>query len=207
MQESAQAREDRKKRVRDSLPRRSTAYIVLQKELKRLARAQAQLHAAQAAAASTGSPMPTAVGTPRPATAGTPRPTAGTPRPSARPSLPPVVVPQRVGTPARTGTPTSAHPRMPGSGTPTSAHPRTGTPHPLSALPLSAGLKREREQEPNGIGTPQNGVATPTNANANGVQPRAPVPVIAAAKAGIAGARPRPLKKQRVVRRVLQLFG
>jgi hypothetical protein len=39
------------------------------------------------------------------------------------------------------------------------------------------------------------------------VQPRAPVPVIAAAKAGIAGARPRPLKKQRVVRRVLRLFG
>ncbi|KAF8206377.1 hypothetical protein K438DRAFT_1481004, partial [Mycena galopus ATCC 62051] len=54
VQESAQAREDRKKR----------------KELKRLARAQ--LHAAQTATA-TGSPVPT-VGTPRPASVGTPRP-------------------------------------------------------------------------------------------------------------------------------------
>ncbi|KAF7336659.1 hypothetical protein MVEN_02100700 [Mycena venus] len=196
VQESAQAREDRKKR----------------KELKRLARAQAQLHAAQAAAAATGSPMPTApgsVGTPRPGV-GTPRPSGtGTPRPgsgSGRPSLPPVVVPQRVGTPLRTGTPTSAHPssRLGGGGTPTSA--RTPHAHPLSAAPLSAGVKREREAEPvNGVGTPgpppmqmQNG----NGANANGVPPRvgapAPVPVITAAKAGIAGARPRPLKKQRV---------
>ncbi|KAJ7019921.1 hypothetical protein C8F04DRAFT_1146180 [Mycena alexandri] len=186
--ESAQAREDRKKR----------------KELKRLAKAQAQLHAAQAAAAAAGSPMPT------PAPVGTPRPGTGTPRPGearSRPSLAPVIVPGRVGTPVRTGTggatPTSAM-RM-GTGTPTSAHPRTSTPHPLSAHPVSAApgpdrpLKRERE-ESNGVGTPvaaappmQNGYA-----GVNGVPPRAPVPVIAASKAGIAGARPRPVKKQRV---------
>ncbi|KAJ6531836.1 hypothetical protein B0H19DRAFT_1188816 [Mycena capillaripes] len=187
VQESAQAREDRKKR----------------KELKRLAKAQAQLHAAQAAAAATGSPMPT-VGTPRP-TVGTPRPAVGTPRPSeprARPSLPPVVVPTRVGTPARAGTggatPTSAL-RM-GTGTPTSAHPRTGTPHPLSAHPLSAGVKREREREENGngFGASAPPIAMGAQNGLNGVPPRAPVPVIAAAKAGIAGARPRPLKKQRV---------
>ncbi|KAJ6513206.1 hypothetical protein C8R45DRAFT_1059488 [Mycena sanguinolenta] len=180
VQESAQAREDRKKR----------------KELKRLARAQ--LHAAQALA--TGSPLPTptaatpTAGTPRPA-AGTPRATstaAGTPRPvgtpttSARPSLPPVVVPQqRPGTPRGTGTPTSAHPR---------------TPHPLSAAPLSAGVKREREDSPQ-VGTPttQNANTNTAMTNANGARPPVPVPApaIGAAKAGIAGARPRPLKKQR----------
>ncbi|KAJ7678851.1 hypothetical protein DFH06DRAFT_1265711 [Mycena polygramma] len=186
VQESAQAREDRKKR----------------KELKRLAKAQAQLHATQALAAAAGSPMPVSAGTPRPAV-GTPRPGTGTPRPPdarPRPSLPPVVVPTRVGTPARAGTgaatPTSAL-RM-GTGTPTSAHPRTGTPHPLSAQPLSAGIKREREAEPNGIGTPMGAQNGQMLNGANGVPPRAPVPVIAGAKAGIAGARPRPLKKQRV---------
>ncbi|KAJ7773331.1 hypothetical protein B0H16DRAFT_1660409 [Mycena metata] len=149
--ESAQAREDRKKR----------------KELKRLAKAQAQLHAAQAAAAAAGSPMPT------PAPVGTPRPAAGTPRPSearSRPSLAPVVVPGRVGTPVRAGTggatPTSAM-RM-GTGTPTSAHPRTA--HPVSAAP------RERE-ESNGGGTPNgyagvNGVAPRAPAGIAGARPR-----------------------------------
>ncbi|KAJ7494779.1 hypothetical protein B0H11DRAFT_918447 [Mycena galericulata] len=193
--ESAQAREDRKKR----------------KELKRLAKAQAQLHAAQAAAAGSPAPAsaaPTGPGTPHPAGVGTPRPGGGTPRPagvgtprpgSARPTLPPVVVPGRGGTPQRT------------TGTPTSAHPRTGTPHPLSAAPLSAGgergIKREREEghTANGAGGPgpgQNGqVGPPPMQQQNGVQnavPRAPVPVIAAARAGIPGARPRPVKKQRV---------
>ncbi|KAJ7126948.1 hypothetical protein C8R44DRAFT_979678 [Mycena epipterygia] len=204
--ESAQAREDRKKR----------------KELKRLAKAQAQLHAAQAAAAAAGSPMPVhtpvpsagtprpGVGTPRPGV-GTPRPGSGTPRPSAeprvRPALPPVVVPGRVGTPQRTATggstPTSA--LRTGGGTPTSAHPRTGTPHPLSAQPLSAGagadrgIKREREEgfgSGNGNGHVVNGASVPAALMQNGQ--RAPVPVIAAAKAGIAGARPRPVKKQRM---------
>ncbi|KAJ7650206.1 hypothetical protein FB45DRAFT_887266 [Roridomyces roridus] len=164
--ESAQAREDRKKR----------------KELKRLAKAQ--LHAAQAAAGVAGSPAPTSAsatgpGTPR-QSVGTPRPSVGTPRPgSTRPSLPPVVVPTHA--PQRTGT-----------GTPTSAHPRTTTPHPLSATPLSAGgergIKRERERE---------GPVAPANGQ-NGVQTSAPTPVIAAARAGIPGARPRPVKKQRL---------
>jgi hypothetical protein len=89
-----------------------------------------------------------------------------------------------------------------GTGTPTSAHPRTGTPHPLSAQPFSAGVKRERE-ESNGVGTP--GPPTGVQNGVNGVPPRAPVPVIAAAKAGIVGARPRPLKKQRVVRRTADI--
>ncbi|KAJ7707658.1 hypothetical protein B0H17DRAFT_1033464 [Mycena rosella] len=187
--ESAQAREDRKKR----------------KELKRLAKAQAQMHAQAAASpapgatpgtprsgSGVGTPRP-GVGTPRPAGVGTPRPTgAGTPQPQprpGRPSLPPVVVPGRVGTPQRaTGTPTSA---------------RTPHPHPLSAHPMSAGgergVKREREREDGfgnalGNGGMQNGAAMQ-----NGYA--APVPVIAAAKAGIPGARPRPVKKQRVVRR------
>ncbi|KAJ7274352.1 hypothetical protein B0H12DRAFT_1319342 [Mycena haematopus] len=156
VQESAQAREDRKKR----------------KELKRLARAQ--LHAAQATAA-TGSPAPTpTLGTPRHRAASTPRPGPTTPRPASRPSLPPVVVPQqqqRVGTPRGSGTPTSAHAR---------------TPHPLSALPLSAGIKRERDRE--------DGTPTPTTATMNMNSVRMPIPVIAAGKAGLAA---RPLKKQR----------
>ncbi|KAJ7756479.1 hypothetical protein DFH07DRAFT_959121 [Mycena maculata] len=167
--ESAQAREDRKKR----------------KELRRLAKVQAQLHA-QAAA---GSPAPSSASAPAPGTprVGTPRPAVGTPTMprlgSARPTVPPVVVPGRVGTPQR----------GPGTGTPTSATPRTGTPHPLSAAPLSAvdrGIKRERDD---GHGFGQNG------------QPPMPIqvqngqtPVIAAARAGIPGARPRPVKKQRV---------
>ncbi|KAJ6619798.1 hypothetical protein B0H10DRAFT_2025071 [Mycena sp. CBHHK59/15] len=163
--ESAQAREDRKKR----------------KELKRLAKA----HAAQAAATAAGSPAPAPSPAPRPSI-GTPRPgtAAGTPRP--RPSLPPVVVPGRVGTPQRTGT---------GAGTPTSAL-RTGTPtsaFPRTTTPMSArGQKREREQDGGANGVP------PPQGTQNGVAPRAPVPVIVGAKAGIAGARPRPIKKQRM---------
>ncbi|KAJ7066994.1 hypothetical protein C8F01DRAFT_1119896 [Mycena amicta] len=151
IQESAQAREDRKRR----------------KELKRLAKAHAQ---AAAQAAATGSPLPVAttprpsVGTPRPSV-GTPRPSVGTPRPVPRPSVPPVTVPSYPSTtPIRTGTPTSA------------------TPHPFGVNPFTApdrGVKREREPDilPNG----------------NGVAQQAPV--ITASKAGIAGARPRPLKK------------
>lgn len=108
-----------------------------------------------------------------------------------------MVVPGRVGTPQR------------GTGTPTSAAPRTGTPHPLSAAPLSAGgdrgIKREREEGhgpgANGAGVPpQNGQMPMQNGTTQNVAPRAPVPVIAAARAGIPGARPRPVKKQRVVR-------
>lgn len=139
-----------------------------------------------ASIAGPGTPRPVA-GTPRPS-AGTPRPTTvGTPRPgSTRPSLPPVVV---AGTPQRTGT-----------GTPTSAYPRTTTPHPLSATPLSAGgergVKRERERE-----GPANGMPMQNGQIQNGVQ--APAPVIAAARAGIPGVRPRPVKKQRVVRGVV----
>ncbi|KAJ7227228.1 hypothetical protein GGX14DRAFT_418740 [Mycena pura] len=199
IQESAQAREDRKKR----------------KELKRLAKMQAHLHAQAAAAAAAGSPAPvSAAGTPRPG-AGTPR-SGSTPRPAEsrhRPLVPPVAVPGRVATPQRqTGvaTPTSA--LRTAAGTPTSAVQRTGTPHPLSAQPLSAGgaaergIKREREPEVLGSANAVNGAAAPVSAPlvapggqnvVNGV-PRAPVPVIAAAKAGLPGVRPRPIKKQRV---------
>ncbi|CAK5268501.1 unnamed protein product [Mycena citricolor] len=167
IQESAQAREDRKKR----------------KELKRLAKQQ--IHNAQSGIAAP-SPAAGSVGTPRPS-ASTPRTTAGTPRGSAgtpRPSVPPVMVPGRVGTPQRkgTGTPTSSL----GTGTPTSAHPERS-------------LKRERELEPHANGMPSgaSGMNGAVGSAANG---GGTVPVITAAKAGIAGARPRPVKKQRVVR-------
>ncbi|KAJ7104101.1 hypothetical protein B0H15DRAFT_959436 [Mycena belliarum] len=205
--ESAQAREDRKKR----------------KELKRLAKAQAQLHAAQAAAAAAGSPAPVhtpggaaagtprAVGTPRPGV-GTPRPGAGTPRPGAgtptprpgeprvRPTVPPVVVPQRPVGGGGAQTPTSA--LRQGTGTPTSVAPRAGTPHahPFSAQPLSAGGERgtKRERETDGPGGGGGGGGTQMqNVQMNGA-PRTPVPVMTASKAGIPGVRPRPLKKQRM---------
>nr|GAT60714.1 predicted protein [Mycena chlorophos] len=192
IQESAQAREDRKRR----------------KELKRLAKAHAQA-AAQAAATGSpaavpvvGTPRPT-IGTPRPSAVGTPRPAGvgvATPRatvvptPPTRPSLPPVTLP--------------SHASHTGGATPTSAV----TPHPLSANPISAlpdrGLKREREREPevvltngyahahglpNGLYTVQ---ATPQSQQP-GVVAAAAAAALAASKAGIPGARPRPLKKQK----------
>ncbi|KAF7312369.1 hypothetical protein MIND_00250200 [Mycena indigotica] len=157
--ESAQAREDRKRR----------------KELKRLAKAHQQQIAANIV---TGSPLPTAVGTPRPAvSAGTPRPTVGTPRTAPRPALPPVTTAAgRVGTPMRTGA------------TPT-------TPHPLSAHPVTAerGVKREREPD---VLASVNGHGLPAVMGGGVPQQQAPT-TIGASKAGIAGARPRPLKKQK----------
>ncbi|KAF7374852.1 hypothetical protein MSAN_00371200 [Mycena sanguinolenta] len=202
VQESAQAREDRKKRVRVAVSKSSSASPAHSSTPHRPSppallfphpppQRQPPAPPRPFPPTGTGTPRPAAAGTPRASStaAATPRP-VGTPTASARPSLPPVVVPQqRVGTPVRTA----------GTGTPTSAHPRT--PHPLSAAPLSAGVKREREDTPH-AGTPtnttntagMNAMATNT-ANANGARP--PVPAISAAKAGIAGARPRPLKKQR----------
>ncbi|KAF7327724.1 hypothetical protein MKEN_00352000 [Mycena kentingensis (nom. inval.)] len=170
IQESAQAREDRKKR----------------KELKRLAKA-AQAQAA--AAVATGSPAPFA-GTPRPSI-GTPRPSVGTPRPVPRPiNTAAPSIPNRIGTPLAHA---SSTPRM-STGTPT-------IPHPLSAAPVSAGLPErgiKREREPDVPATVNGHVANGVYGNGNGVQhPPAQAPMFTASKAGIANARPRPLKKQK----------
>ncbi|KAF7316808.1 hypothetical protein HMN09_00413900 [Mycena chlorophos] len=181
IQESAQAREDRKRR----------------KELKRLAKAHAQ---AAAQAAATGSPAAVPV-------VGTPRPTIGQQASRLRH---PVRLLSQHHPPAHRSR-LSRSPRM----HPTQvAQPPTSavTPHPLSANPISAlpdrGLKREREREPevlltnghahahglpNGLYTVQ---ATPQSQQP-GVVAAAAAAALAASKAGIPGARPRPLKKQK----------
>lgn len=159
--ESAQAREDRKRR----------------KELKRLAKAQASVPQ---------TPLPQPSNPASPMTASTPRPTGPVSRPtSAKPHVPPVQV---------NGLPTS----RPGVSTP-----RTTTPHPLSAPPVSAstlqakqqqqairGIKRPREDA---VGTPSANPPTPQQA------PQQTPKAIVGARAGNAGVRPRPIKKQRVV--------
>ncbi|KIY64175.1 hypothetical protein CYLTODRAFT_493339 [Cylindrobasidium torrendii FP15055 ss-10] len=158
--ESAQAREDRKRR----------------KELKRLAKAQASLPQ---------TPLPQASTPASPMTASTPRPTGPVSRPtSAKPHVPPVQV-NGLSTP------------RPGVSTP-----RTTTPHPLSAPPVSAstlqakqqqqavrGIKRPREDT---VGTPSANPPTPQQA------PQQVPKAIVGARAGNAGVRPRPIKKQRV---------
>ncbi|KAF5359873.1 hypothetical protein D9756_003450 [Leucocoprinus leucothites] len=193
--ESAQAREDRKKR----------------KELKRLAKAQqAQAAAAmQAVAAGSSSPAvvqpqplrgasaipqisssisstPKPVGTPRPQSSMLPRPGSAVPRPGSTVPRPGSTVPR------------------PSSTAPSINIKQEPVPSLMVSTPTSAsseslrGKKRERED-----GTiPVNGVPPTTNStymngvvngvgNGNGAQTMN-------AKAGIAGVRPRPMKKQRM---------
>ncbi|KAF8917465.1 hypothetical protein CPB85DRAFT_1374250 [Mucidula mucida] len=157
--ESAQAREDRKKR----------------KELKRLAKAHQSQPQTPLPQAQTPGPTPSS-----PANAGTPRPPVARPG-SVKPHLPPVQV---------NGLPTG---RV-GTGTP-----RTNTPHPLSAPPVSASSlqlpvrvkKRERDEAPS-TSAPTPAPQTPTL-----VSPQIPKAIVGA-KAGMAGIRPRPLKKQKL---------
>ncbi|PBK75760.1 hypothetical protein ARMSODRAFT_950081 [Armillaria solidipes] len=169
IQESTQAREDRKKR----------------KEIRRLQKAQAN-----ASASHTPQPTPTPIQAPIPSTpaslaaqrTGTPRPVSAVPRPgSVKPHLPPVQV---TGLNGRTS-----------GGTP-----RTATPHPLSAPPVSASSLAAQQQVPRGKKRERddsvsnsNKIAPPQSINSN-IPPKA----IINAKAGIPGARPRPIKKQRM---------
>ena len=152
------------------------------KELKRLARAQQSQPQTPLPQIQTPAPPSS------PAVAGTPRPSVTRPG-SAKPSLAPVQV---------HGLPSA---RAPGTSTP-----RTNTPHPLSAPPVSAsslhvqqtvaqaqqsarGQKRVREES-----TAVNIAHPPTPQPAN-----QPPKAIIGAKAGTAGVRPRPFKKQRMV--------
>ncbi|KAJ3745247.1 hypothetical protein EV360DRAFT_57459 [Lentinula raphanica] len=199
--ESAQAREDRKKR----------------KELKRLAKAQIQAQSqastqqpSPAASTPIQAPIPTSAtsssfpnttsaprpsnvsSTPRPSGTGTPRPhptstAPSTVRPgSTKPALQPVQIPGpgiRVTTPLRTATPTG--------------------PHPLSAPPLRK--KREREES---MSTPTSNGTITNQVNISGASTNAgitanPTPkAIIGARAGNHGVRPRPIpppmKKQRL---------
>ena len=103
------------------------------------------------------------------------------PRPNqTKPAIPPVQVPGRVGTPLRSA----------GTATPTSAA-QGGFPHPVDQE--KRGKKRERDdvgtvpESINGVGAVNGG------ANTNPPKP------ILSAKAGMAGIRPRPMKKLRMV--------
>ncbi|KAG7451201.1 uncharacterized protein BT62DRAFT_926853 [Guyanagaster necrorhizus] len=169
IQESIQAREDRKKR----------------KELRRLAKAHIS-----ASASHTPQPTPTPIQAPIPSTpaslaaqrTGTPRPVSAVPRPgSVKPYLPPVQV---TGLNGRTS-----------GGTP-----RTATPHPLSAPPVSASSLAAQQQVPRGKKRERDDSVSNSNKGAP-PQPQPsniPPKAIINAKAGIPGARPRPIKKQRM---------
>ncbi|KZT73531.1 hypothetical protein DAEQUDRAFT_754388 [Daedalea quercina L-15889] len=191
--ESPQAREDRKKR----------------KELKKLAKAQGQtpivagtpsgLPTTPAVAASLAAAAPVRTATPKPA--GVPRPSASIPHANVNPSHPRGRTPVGIGTPQSMPTPGTAAIPTPA---PTTAafSPPVSTPGPAS-IPTATGaeLKRgvKREREPTGdsarIATYKKGVST---ANGNGAAAAPKPAMVVSAKAGNAGVRPRPLKKQRM---------
>ena len=105
------------------------------------------------------------------------------------------VVPTSVGTPLPSSPATAATPTQP----PTQP-PRTSTP-----VPISRGIKREFEDnalvQPNAQGP---GPGSAGVSSGDGVSPTlGQVQRPGSAKAGVPGVRPRPLKKQRVVSRVL----
>lgn len=157
--ESAQAKEDRKKR----------------KELKRLARAQAQGVVPGAIPTTPGVVLP-----PQPAPPTTTTPSAQQPPGSLpqKPRIPAVAIPppasHRSGT---TSTPTSAPPR---SAIPSSAPPQWAT------TPAVRGKKRELED----------GTAQPVTAATDVTSPSVPLGTVGA-RPGSGTARPRPIKKQR----------
>ncbi|CAL1715818.1 unnamed protein product [Somion occarium] len=182
--ESPQAREDRKRR----------------KELKRLAKAQAQAQASPGAlsaatpSARPATPSAASVGTP-----GHPPVRTGTPKPGIRPQAR-GRTPARVGTPRSVSTPGGPVPAAPSSvptstSAPTQLH-QVSTPAPTpKAGPTSAevrrGIKREREDSASAP-TPTNGNGMPPVVTNTGVKPH----IVVNSKAGINGVRPR--KKQRV---------
>ncbi|KAJ4477212.1 hypothetical protein J3R30DRAFT_3703473 [Lentinula aciculospora] len=222
--ESAQAREDRKKR----------------KELKRLAKAQMQAQSqasTQQSSPAASTPLPAPIPTsatssfsnsasmPRPSNlSSTPRPTGpGTPRPhpttasairpgSAKPGLQPVQIPGpgiRVATPLRTATPTGPHPLSapPLSASSISPPVSFAAQSPPNALNIAAprGKKRERDES---MAAPANGNAATQvhlngigNANAGAISNIASRPIVGA-RVGNNGVRPRPIpppmKKQRI---------
>ncbi|KAI0364324.1 hypothetical protein BV20DRAFT_956443 [Pilatotrama ljubarskyi] len=189
--ESSQAREDRKRR----------------KELKRMAKAQAQglSQPVAGAAPNTPSALPASpaaipVSTPAgPPPQSTPRP--GVPKPPPAHQQPPQ---SRGRTPVGIGTPRSVSTPGPGVGVPPPAvaAPQHGVaaqvpptsyaqaeqapPHPMR------GVKREREYSTDG-GLQVNGNVPPVVQYQDG-----PRPQVKGAKAGNAGVRPRPQKKQRL---------
>jgi hypothetical protein len=231
--ESLQAREDRKKRVcwfclvLCGLTLNTFYFILflilLQKEAKKAAKLQAQL------VQHSGKPVPsispstsTQIAQPQPLhgarSTGTPKQSVGTPRPgptniAARPIV-------RVGSTVprpESAAPKSATPIQEQAGAPVIT--RKGTPMEVDQ---HRGKKREREEGPpvvNGTHVNVNGGAVPaviTNGYANGVPNGLPnmnglvqqkqTAIALNAKAGTGGVRPRPIKKQRVVRHCSFIF-
>ncbi|KAH9930092.1 uncharacterized protein B0H18DRAFT_1083995 [Fomitopsis serialis] len=191
--ESPQAREDRKKR----------------KELKKLAKIQGQTPLVAGTPSVFGLPAtPAAVSSSAtasargatPKLAGVQRPAASIPHANVNPSHPRGRTPVGIGTPQSMPTPGTAAIPTPA---PTSAafSPSVATPATAS-VPTVAEPKRgtKREREPTGDGSQAvahtNGVGT-TKGNGNGTATSKPAMVVSA-KAGNAGVRPRPLKKQRM---------
>ncbi|KII85018.1 hypothetical protein PLICRDRAFT_31856 [Plicaturopsis crispa FD-325 SS-3] len=171
--ESAQAREDRKKR----------------KELKKLAKAQSQQPSTPASAPTPGSLPQPANGKPRPPvinTASAAPTRVGTPRTATPRTATPVVTPMQ-----RTGTPVA----LPASANTPQQPPPLSQAQPPGQGPGKKGKKRDREREENGASGNSNASLVASVGQAEPGQAR---PVIANAKAGTAGIRPRPLKKQRM---------
>ncbi|KZT06142.1 uncharacterized protein LAESUDRAFT_654074, partial [Laetiporus sulphureus 93-53] len=207
VEESPQAREDRKKR----------------KELRKFAKAQGQAAlAAMGTPRATGLPvtpatMATSISTPTaahtPARTGTPKPASGMTRTtatsiayqSANPVQHRTRTPLGIGTPHSIGTPAAGTLPTPGpTNTFTPARSTPGsTPAPVAGPDSGVakrGVKREREYSMDGVqmGTTTNrmsGQAQSIGVNGGGTPKPASV---AGAKAGNAGVRPRPLKKQRM---------
>ncbi|KIJ11943.1 hypothetical protein PAXINDRAFT_171458 [Paxillus involutus ATCC 200175] len=163
--ESAQAKEDRKKR----------------KELKKLARAQAQ-----GVTPGTLPGTPAALPQSHPAPPHSTIPSAQQPpgislTPQAKPRVPAVTIPPPGGRSGTTPTPTSATPRSASL---------TGPPPPGTATPMSGAMRgQKRELEDSTLLPP-----TPTMHSGSTSAPGGMV----SARAGVGAVRPRPVKKQRM---------
>lgn len=166
-----------------------TRLCLEQKELKKLAKAQSQQPSTPASAPTPGSLPQPANGKPRPPvinTASAAPTRVGTPRTATPRTATPVVTPMQ-----RTGTPLA----LPASANTPQQPPPLSQAQPPGQGPGKKGKKRDREREESGASGNSNASLVASAGQAEG-QPR---PVIANAKAGTAGIRPRPLKKQRMV--------
>ncbi|GLB40408.1 putative alcohol dehydrogenase GroES-like domain [Lyophyllum shimeji] len=210
--ESAQAREDRKKRKEAKRLQKLQAQAALAAPVAQPPPIQAPVPTSATPAAFSRPPQNSASSAvpsvprpgstvPKPGSAAAkpavarpgstaPRPASAVPRPgSTKPSVPPIQMPTaRVATPLRSGTT--------GPGTPlrstTTVTPTSTNPYQPPIDSEKRGTKRERDDmlpAVNGVGV--------TNGNGN-VVVNAPKAVVNA-KAGTAGIRPRPIKKQRMV--------
>lgn len=205
--ESAQAREDRKKRVCLSLSVCvvKNLHLILQKEAKKAAKLQAQLVQQNVKPVTPTFPSTSTQITqslPHSGNArsiGTPKQSVGTPRPGSAGARPMVRVgstlPKLESAASKTSTPIQEH---------------TGTPVIMKDTPMEVdqhrGKKREREEGlpmSNGVNVNGGAVQATINGYTNGLSNTnglvQPAVVAFNAKAGTGNVRPRPIKKQRMV--------